>query len=202
MAQDIRELLRQDKAIPSERLQDGHQARFMARLEKELPERKTKSSNYGWLKIAASVAIIFSISITAFNQFGGKDNTGTEVVDAETTKNATVVLNKQSSGLADMHPEYEKVENYLLTSIKFQLSEITVNDKNRELVESFKVRLSNLDKEYQNLNKELMEVGPNLESIEAMKENLTLRLSLLEQLKEKLEELEKIENEGYDEIQA
>jgi len=196
MAQDIRELLRQDKAI------DGHHARFMARLEKELPERKTKSFNYGWLKIAASVAIIFSISITAFNQFGGKDNTGTEVVDTENTKNATVVLNKQSSGLADMHPEYEKVENYLLTSIKFQLSEITVNDKNRELVESFKMRLSNLDKEYQNLNKELMEVGPNLESIEAMKENLTLRLSLLERLKEKLEELEKIENEGYDEIQA
>ncbi len=205
MAQDIRELLKQDKQLPSERINEGHQLRFMAKLEQELPEKpKVRRFTYGWLKIAASVAIVFSISLTAYNQFQGDTSNPTEVVSTEgvDTKNATILLSKQSSSLAEMSPEYEKVENYLLTSIKFQLSEITIDDKNRELVESFKIRLSNLDKEYQNLSKELIEVGPNMESIEAMTENLKLRLSLLERLKDKLKELEKIENEGYDEIQA
>ncbi|WP_109298859.1 hypothetical protein [Aquimarina sp. AU474] len=205
MAQDIRELLKQDKQLPSERINEGHQLRFMAKLEKELPEKtKVRKFTYGWLKIAASVAIVFSISLTAYNQFQGNVSNDNEVVTTDGTdaKNSTIVLSKQSSSLAEMSPEYEKVENYLLTSIKFQLSEITVDDKNRELVDSFKLRLNNLDREYQNLSKELIEVGPNMESIEAMMENLKLRLSLLERLKDKLKELEKIENEGYDEIQA
>ncbi len=204
MAQDIRELLKQDRALPSERIKEGHEARFMARLEKELPKKAKKSFNYGWLKIAASVAIVFTISMFTFNQFNGANTVSTDIVDTESTdlKDGTVVLTKQSSPLAEISPEYEKVENYLLTSIKFQLSEITVDDKNRELVESFKIRLNNLDREYQNLSKELIEVGPNIESVEAMMENLTLRLSLLNRLKDKLKELEKIENESYDEIQA
>jgi len=47
-----------------------------------------------------------------------------------------------------------------------------------------------------------MEVGPNQQSVEAMIENLKLRLSLLNRLNDKLKELEKIANESYYEIQA
>ncbi len=203
MAQDIRELLKQDKQIPSERIKEGHQQRFTDRLERELPS-KTNNTNYNWLKIAASIVVIFSVSLMTFNQFQPGDANTTDVVDVNNSeiKNSTVVLDKESSPLAAMFPEYEKVENSILTSIKFQLSQITIDDTNRELVESFMVRLKNLDNEYQRLNKELMEVGPNQQSIEAMIENLKLRLSLLNRLNDKLKELEKIENEGYNEIQA
>ncbi len=203
MAQDIRELLKQDKQIPSEKLRQGHQERFMSRLEKELP-KKTKSFNYNWLKIAASVVVILSVSMLAFNRLGSNDPIEDGLVDVDNTgvKNATVVMGKQSSTLAEISPEYQEVENSILTSIKFQLSNITVDDTNRELVESFMVRLDNLDKEYQRLNNELMEVGPNVQSVEAMMENLKIRLSLLSRLKDKLKELERIENENYNEIQA
>ncbi|MBW1295570.1 hypothetical protein [Aquimarina litoralis] len=204
MGQDIRELLKQDNRIPSERLTEGHQDRFLARLEEELP-KKARKFNYGWLRIAASVVVILSISMLAFNEFGNNGiNNNTQVVDANTSdvKNATVVLSKQTSSLAEMFPEYEKTENYLLTGIKFQLSQINVDDSNRELVESFMKRLEKLNKEYLDLNKELIEVGPNVQSAEAMIENLTLRLSLLNRLKDKLKELEKIENENYIDIQA
>ncbi len=204
MAQDIRELLKQDKQLPSERIKEGHQQRFTDRLEKELPV-KTKNFNYNWLKIAASVVVILSVSLMTFNQFQTDDtNTTDSIVETDHTgvKNSTVLLGKQSSPLAEISPEYEKVENYLLTSIKFELSKIEIDDTNRELVESFMMRLKDMDKEYQRLSKELMEVGPNTESIEAMIENLTLRLTLLNRLKDKLKELEKIENEGYNEIQA
>ncbi len=203
MAQDIRELLKQDKRIPTERIREGHEDRFMNRLENELP-KKTKSLNYNWLKIAASVVVIFSVSLLTFNQLGSSNPEGTELVNRDNTsvKNATVVMSKQSSTLAEISPEYEEVENTILTSIKFQLSNITIDDTNRELVESFKTRLDNLDKEYQRLNKELLEVGPNVQSVEAMMENLTIRLSLLSRLNDKLKELERIENENYNEVQA
>ncbi|TSE10647.1 hypothetical protein [Aquimarina algiphila] len=204
MAQDIRELLKQDRQIPSEKIKQGHEFRFMSRLEKELPQKKTRSLNYKWLKIAASIVVILSISVLTFNQLGGESSEGIEVVDVNDSNvvNATVNLNKQSSTLAEISPEYQEVENSILTSIKFQLSQITIDDTNRELVESFMARLDNLDKEYQKLNRELIEVGPNVQSVEAMMENLTIRLSLLNRLKDKLKELESIENENYNEIQA
>ncbi len=203
MAQDIRELLKQDKQIPTEKIREGHQQRFMSKLENELP-KETKSFNYNWLKIAASVVVIISVSIFSFNRFGNSNAEENGIVNLDNTgvKDATVVINKQSSTLAEISPEYQEVENNILTSIKFQLSNITVDDTNRELVESFKMRLDNLDKEYQRLNKELIEVGPNVQSVEAMMENLKIRLSLLSRLKDKLKELERIENENYNEIQA
>ena len=175
----------------------------MSRLEEELP-KKARKFNFGWMRIAASVVVILSVSMFAFNQFGNDSINGTQVVDLDSpeVKNATVVLTKQTSSLAEMFPEYEEAENYLLTGIKFQLSQINVDDSNRELVESFMKRLENLNKEYLDLNKELIEVGPNVQSAEAMIENLTLRLSLLKRLKDKLKELEKIENENYIDIQA
>jgi len=69
MAQDIRELLKQDKQLPSERIREGHQQRFMDRLEIELPEKRKNIINYSWLKIAASVIAILSVSFITFNQF-------------------------------------------------------------------------------------------------------------------------------------
>jgi len=203
MGQDIRDLLKQDNRIPSENLREGHQNRFMDRLEEELP-KKARTFNYSWLRIAASVVVILSVSMFAFNEFGNDGIQGEEIVDVDGSgvKNATVVLTKQTSPLAEMFPEYEEAENYLLTGIKFQLSQITVDDTNRELVEGLMKRLGALNKEYLDLNKELIEVGPNPQSAEAMIENLKLRLSLLTRLKDKLKELEKIENENYIDIQA
>ena len=202
MAQDIRELLKQDKQIPAEQIKKGHQQRFMSRLENELP-KKIRRFDYKWLNIAASIVVIFSVSLLTYNQLGSSDTEGPDIVDSNSpVKNSSVILAKQSSPLAEISPEYQKVENSILTSIKFQLSQITIDDTNRELVESFMTRLDNLDKEYQKLNKELIEVGPNVQSVEAMMENLTIRLSLLNRLKDKLKELERIENENYNEVQA
>jgi len=189
MAQDIRELLKRDKQIPVERIKNGHEQRFLSRLENELPVKK-KRFNYNWLKVAASIVVVLSVSIFSYNRFDSNAQPGIDVVEGNNAgaKNATLKLNKQTSTLAEISPEYEEVENTILTSIKFQLSNITIDDSNRELVESFKVRLGNLDLEYQRLNKEL--------------ENLKIRLSLLSRLKDKLKELERIEKENYNEIQA
>jgi len=202
MPQDIRELMKQDRQLPRDIIKEGHGQRFLDRLDKELPQ-KTRSYRYSWLKIAASIVIVFSVSFMAMHQLDG-DTLETKIVQQEqmNVKDAKMVLEKQSSSLAEISPEYKEYENTILTSIKFQLSQITIDDTNRDLVESFLVRLSKLDKEYHRLNKELIAVGPNIDNVEAMMENLTLRLTLMNRLKDKLIELKRIEKEDYNELQA
>ncbi len=202
MGQDIRELLKQDNKLPSSYIRKGHESRFMERLEKELPKKKKKVA-INWLHIAASIVVVLSVSVLTFNQFDKEGAYGKELVDGTVlnSKNATVVLPKQKSPLAAMHPDYGEAETYYLTTLKVNLSQITVDDTNRELVESFMKRLQNLDKEYQDLNQELIEV-PNMQSVEAMIENLQFRLQLMKRLKSKLKELETIQNENYTDIQA
>ncbi len=195
MAQDIRELLKQDRSLPTERLRAGHEDRFMAMLEKEFPVEK-KKPDFNWLKIAASVVVIFSISFTAMKWYPEGEQTRQEIVNAEEKTLPSTVIKKQSH-LANISPEYEKTENYFLTSINFELSQIEVNENNKELVDSFKVRLEKLNKEYERLNTELVEFGPNELSIEAMIENLQMRLELLKKLKDKLKEIEHLSNEEY-----
>ncbi|RZT00270.1 hypothetical protein [Aquimarina brevivitae] len=203
MAQDIRELLRQDNKIPTGTIRKGHKDRFLAKLDQELPVKKSTPSFY-WLKIAASITVLFSISVLTFNQLNTGANANNPLVDAEQveSKNATVVLPKQNSALAKMNPDFEKIENTFLTAMKVQLTEINITDENREMVDSYMKRLKNLDEEYQRLSKELIEVGPNTQNVDAMIENLTMRLNLLKRLNEQLKALEKIENEDYYEIQA
>ena len=173
-------------------------------MDKEIPQVK-KRGDYSWMRIAASVEVILSVTVFTFNSFRGgarlSDETVVNTNDA-LVKNSTVVLDKQTSPLAEISPEYETVENHYLTSIKFELAKINVDDTNRELVESFMRRLEKLDQEYQVLNKEFIKVGMNSDIVEALIENLKLRLTLLGRLNQKLKELENIENENYSEIQA
>ncbi|MGI9552700.1 MAG: hypothetical protein ACR2MT_15965, partial [Aurantibacter sp.] len=66
---------------------------------------------------------------------------------------------------------------------------------NKGLVDSYLEQLSELDEEYRRLNVELNEIGPNDQTINALIQNLQLRLELLYKLKNKLNELKSSENE-------
>lgn len=203
MAQDIRELLKQDNKIPTGRITAGHEDRFLTRLDEELPVQK-KASSFNWLKIAASIIVIFSISVLTFNQLGNDIKGNDSVVNTEEidSKNATVIIPKQNSALAKVNPDFEKIENTFLTAMKVQMTKVTITDDNKEMVDSYMKRMKNLDEEYQRLSKELIQVGPNTQNVDAMIENLTMRLNLLKRLNEQLKELEKIEKDNYYEIQA
>lgn len=56
-------------------------------------------------------------------------------------------------------------------------------------------RLAELDGEYNHLNQELNELGPNDDTISALINNLQLRLQLLQKLKTKLNQLKSSKNE-------
>lgn len=186
MAQDLRELFRNE---PEEKkaLREGHEARFMERLEKEMPS--SKKSRIFYLRIAASIAILLSIGIFTYK------NQTREVPEEKIVLEENETQQKTGISFGDLSPDLKKVENYYVSNINLELSRLEVSGENKALVDDFMVRLSDLNQEYNNLNKELNEIGPNDQTIAALIKNLQLRLQLLHKLKQKLNELKSSKNE-------
>jgi len=123
------------------------------------------------------------------NDLGGA-NPDTTIVSNEDSKDADTNIS-----LGDLSPDLEKIENYYVANINLELANLEVSDDNKGVVDGYMEQLEALDAEYKRLNKELNEVGPNDQTIEALIQNLQLRLQLLKKLKEKLNQLKLSKNE-------
>jgi len=185
MAQDLRELFKEEKA-KSHPMKDGHEERFSELLDKELP-LKRKSTFY-FIKIAASVLVLFSLGIYTSIYYKGDTLPQPAIVETENTKD-------QGYSLGNLSPELKKIENYYVANINLELSRLEVSNENKAMVDDYMRRLSELNEEYKRLNIELNEIGPNDQTINALIKNLQLRLQLLQKLKEKLNQLKSSENE-------
>jgi len=193
MARDLRELFEKERKEKRFKMKEGHEDRFFAQLEEELPNNPPKKKVISlWMQIAASVVVAVGLSFYYFNNNGG-------TVDPE--EKITVVdrdnPSKEAQGisLGDLSPDLKKIETYYTTNINIQLSELAEDPGNKELVDSYMDRLAELNKEYQRLNQELNELGPNDQTINALINNLQLRLQLLQKLKSKLNQLKSSKNE-------
>ena len=178
MKVDLRDKLKKEKMMRE--LPKSHRTNFEQLLQNEL-HLKPKS-NYTFLKIAASVLLIFSLGVVGYQIFNL--DVSQEIV---LTKDKPV--NKINS-MADISPNLKKVEDFYLTQINYQISKITITDENRVLLEVYLSQLSVLQKEYNDLNIQLNINEVSEETIDALIENLQLRLQLLRQLKKKLEIIE------------
>ena len=134
--------------------------------------------------------MLFSLGIYTYINFSNEAPQPSAIVD-KGTKNEQ----PQEYSLGDLSPDLKKIENYYVANINLELSRLEVSDENKGLVDDFMSRLSELDKEYQRLNTELNEIGPNDQTINALIKNLQLRLQLLQKLKLKLDQLKSSENE-------
>lgn len=191
MAQDLRKLFSEEKEKEKHTLENGHEERFLERLNSELPKQKKKG--FFFLKIAASILVLIGASFFTYKHYT-KSNISTTTI-ANTTKEETTTKEKAGISLGDLSPDLEKIENYYVANINFQLSQLEISEENNALVDSFMKQLSSLNLEYENLNVELNEIGPNDQTITALIKNLELRLKLLQQLKKKLNQLKQSKNE-------
>ncbi|WP_299676775.1 hypothetical protein [uncultured Dokdonia sp.] len=188
MAQDLRKMLKQAEDTEVTQLREGHQSRFEDRLAQALPQQEETSGSkrniFFFMKIAAmlilAAGIVWSISKYAF----AKADPGNSVVSTEVK-----VKKERTIQLSEISPDFKKVEDYYLASINLELTRLEINDENKELIDSFMKQLSELDEEYQRLNKEISESGISEEMVNAMIDNLRLRVELLSKLKRKLAEL-------------
>ena len=186
MAQDLRELFKKDQELidKGQKLKSGHKDQFMERLEKELPKKK---ASLVWLKVAATVALLFTAAMVYFN-----DNT--DPINSQTVGNEQPVKQKTIS-LGDLSPDLKKVESYYVSTINLALSELELSQESNEMTQGFMEQLAKLNTEYESLNIELNSQGPNDQTITALIKNLQLRLQLLQKLKSKLNELKTSKNE-------
>jgi len=180
MAQDIRKML-QECPLEKGELPKGHEARFVARLETAFSE-KGKSS-FPWIKIAA-IAVVF-LAVGFFGYHYMSENDKVEIADASPVEKTQ----ESQFTLGDVSPKLKQVEDFYLTGINVQLASLDINQENKELIDGYMERLSELDNEYTRLNTELNKVGPTEATITALIDNLKLRLDLLFKLKNKLKEL-------------
>lgn len=175
MAQDIRELFKNDQ-IKHEDMPKNHQDRFLDKLDSALPEQKP--TKFGWLKIAASIVVLLGASFGAFKHFESPviDDTP-KIVNTKTVETKT---------LGDISPGLKKVEDYYLASINLELAKMTYTPETKELFDGYLNQLNELDKEYQKLSLELTEFGPSELTVNALIDNLKLRLNLLYRLRAQL----------------
>ena len=70
-----------------------------------------------------------------------------------------------------------------------------------DFFDGYLAKLEDLNNEYNRLTNELIQTGPNEQTVNALIDNLKFRLNLLYRLKDKLNELNNSEN-NYEELQS
>jgi hypothetical protein len=196
MAQDIRNMFKDDESWTSEKLSKDHLKRFEAKLDMALPKQKS-NNKFKILKIVAIFIVVLGIGAFFINkdQFIKSD---TPIVSTPEVDDENDELPVKEFQLSEVSPEFKKIENYYLAGINMQLAKLEVNPSNKALIDSFMSKMEELNKEYKHLNSEFNKSGPNEQTIEAMVENLQLRLDLLYKLKNKLNEIKQSKNTNHD----
>ena len=180
MPKDIRKLMENypDEAV---NLSERHESKFEAKLMKELHQEKPKRKLVYWLSVAASLALLVTVGI----QFIDKG----EIDPIETPP-----VENQDKGisLGKISPELNTVEAYYMNSINLELSQLEISEENKELVDSYLEKIKELTEEYKSLTLELNEKGVNDQTIDALINNLQLRLKLLQRLKKQLNTIKEV----------
>jgi len=188
MAQDIRKMFVNEPKMLKDKMPKGHEARFLNKLDTAFPIKSNKSK-FTFLNVAASVVLLIGFSFGAYQFI----NSEAEILPTET------IVERKSLG--DISPQFKKVEDYYLANINLELSKMKVTPESKELFDGYLEKLDELNKEYLRLEEELAQSGPNEQTINALIDNLKLRLNLLYRLKEKLSELNESNNK-LEEVQA
>lgn len=183
MPKDIRDILKEAKG--SRELKENHRQRFEARLlQLHKPKKK---SNFFFLKVAASILLVAAI---------GYFSLPTSPVDAESQP----VVSTKITSLSSVSPEMKQIEDYYVTAINYELSSIEITPENQEILDDYLEKVGKLTDDYQRLNAELSKNGINEKTINALITNLQLRLQLLVQLKDTLNEMKTSKNEENENI--
>lgn len=177
MQKDIREELKDYKGENFE-LSTNHSNKFEALLKQEMHQQNPKKVTFKWLSIAASIVLLVSIGV----KFYPTKNTE-EIPLLNTDKQIT---------LGNISPEFNTIETYYVNSINLEISQLDLSEENKEIVDSYLLKIAELTKEYKSLTKELNTNGVNDATIDALIRNLQLRLQLLQRLKKQLNELKNL----------
>ena len=191
MPKDIKKTLKNytDENI---NLSENHTKKFEAKLMQNLHQSKPKNQIFAWLSIAASLVLLVSLAI----QFYPTKNI--EDIKYPIENNESNQPEKVSLG--SISPELNTIETYYTNSINYELSQLDLNENNKEILDQYLAKIGELTKEYKKLTQELSKKGINDATVDALISNLQLRLQLLKRLKKQLNDLKNL-NTKQDENQ-
>ncbi|MGC1472752.1 MAG: hypothetical protein WA775_09180 [Psychroserpens sp.] len=184
MAQDLKKLFENDNKTSNAKMPEGHEVRFLQKLEKASPARSSRQNQYRILQIAASFLVFVGLVFGVYKYHEAPKSVETDIVDTEDT-----IKDDTLKSLGDISPDFKKVEDYYLANINLELSKVKQTPENKELFDGYVIRLAELNQEYKRLSVELTQHGPNELTVSALIDNLKLRLNLLYDLKEQLNDL-------------
>lgn len=184
MQKDIRDIVKDFKDENVE-LSSNHSNKFEELLMSEMHQTKEKKKSFKWLSIAASIVLLISLGI----KFYPSENI--EIPINKLNKTESNKAQKEIT-LGNISPEFQTLETYYTNSINLEISELDLNDNNKDIVDGYLIKISELTKEYKSLTKELNTNGVNDNTIDALLRNLQLRLQLLKRLKKQLKQLKNL----------
>ncbi|MFK7782356.1 hypothetical protein [Psychroserpens sp.] len=184
MAQDLRQLLKNEDKDSQLKMSEGHEARFLKKLDEAQPEETSIKKRFSVLQIAASVVILIGLAFGTYKFMQQPKSIENHVVNNQSQTNED-----QLKSLGDISPDLKLIEDYYLANINLELSKIKQTPESKELFDGYLVRLAELNEEYKRLSVELTQNGPNELTVSALIDNLKLRLNLLYRLKEQLHDL-------------
>ncbi|WP_224489422.1 hypothetical protein [Robertkochia flava] len=196
MAQDIRDLLSTQESSSRQKMPEGHRKQFRELLDKEFPKENNGVAVF-WLRIAAGFILVLAVGIFVYvRQQESISETTPKVVETTTGEEASDKTENEIT-LGDLSPDLSKIERFYLANINMELASLEMNEQTKQLVSGYMNRLSKLNDDYKALTEELNNIGPNQQTVDALIDNLQLRLDLLYRLKDQLKELKQEDNETY-----
>lgn len=166
----IEELFKRlEGSLDLEQTPEGHQRRFMDRLnaQDDAPPKAFNRSRWKWLSVAATIAILLT---------GG--------IFFQTSED-------QPEGLASVSAEMEATQSFFVTAISQELQTLKdlEDEDHKALIADTMDRLNTLEAAYDKLKLDLMESGNDKRVIAAMINNFQARIELLQQVNQTIEEI-------------
>lgn len=155
MKQDIRDLFKEEETLQT--LPNNHREEFLTKLQSQ-PKRKSRV--FYWMGAVAVAIVVLLLGFNLANKTGATETT--------------------SPVLAQI----EAVEAKYLKDIEKEWQSFVALAEDERLVERFKVRLDELDKDYQEISSQFNQDSNNIAVIESLVENLQTRLKLLKDIQE------------------
>ncbi|PQJ79832.1 hypothetical protein [Polaribacter porphyrae] len=162
MEHDIRDLFRENNDANIE-IPKNHRAEFLDKLKYQ-HKKQNGFQRKSMFKIAASIAIILVCSVYYFYVNNQVEKTPLQIQVAAIEKEYLINIDK----------EWEQF---------IEVAEDSV------LVNKYKIKMHDFDKDYQKITKELQKSPNNIYMLEALINNLQRRLELIKNIKEHIKEL-------------
>lgn len=155
----------------------GHEDRFLYRLEKK---KKSPKGLIYWVSIPAAAAIVILLSLV-------------------------FVLNpKEDSQMAKVSPKTEQTQMYFASIINKELEKVQKENspETKALVEDAMLQMQKMEADYDKITHDLASKGENKQLLHAMITNLQARISFLEDVLVKIENIKKIKENYHEDNKA